>query len=160
MPHARRAAAAFSPLPPVCSEWREQQLPHTAVTLEALSRTRAELHVLDALPGNLTLSTLAQLARLLAALELPFHPDDYLLVTDVDVWPLHPARFRPGVHPWVLGSRTLLEVHGGDCCGAKPVPPPPPRPRARAPTSPHGAGAGRVARGRSEGARGRRRAGP
>jgi hypothetical protein len=50
------------------------------VTLKALSRTNARVHVLDAPPGDHTLSTVAQLARLLVALALPFHPDDYLLV--------------------------------------------------------------------------------
>ncbi|KAJ1489852.1 hypothetical protein T484DRAFT_1885045, partial [Baffinella frigidus] len=105
----------------VGSEWREQRLPHTAVTLKALSRTNARIHVLDAPPGNHTLSTVAQLARLLVALELPFHPDDYLLVVDVDVWPLSPAHFIPGVAPWKAGSRVLLEVQDGRCCGSKPV---------------------------------------
>jgi hypothetical protein len=60
----------------VGAEWREQTQLYTAEVISALDSTGATVVVLDVPPGSYTLSTVAQLSRLLVACGLELQPED------------------------------------------------------------------------------------
>eukprot|EP00961_Rhodomonas_salina_P102055 1372810-Rhodomonas_salina.4 len=96
-------------------EWRSQKVPHTRAVLAALAETSAIVHIVDVPHGTYTLSTVAQVSRLLAALTLPLLDDDFLLVVDVDIWPLDSHHFAPKQQP------DNVHIFDAFCCGSKPV---------------------------------------
>lgn len=103
------------------TDWRTGSLPWTVTTINRLINLSVETHIID-LPPRTTHSTAAQLARLFAAAELGLaqkQADEdhiYVLVVDVDAWPLDPAHYTTH-RDW---SRRV-HLYNAFCCGAKPV---------------------------------------
>ena len=105
----------------VGSEWREQTQGYTQVVIEALAASGARVVVLDVPAGSYTLSTVAQLSRILAACALELEPSDFLLMMDVDMWPLSPSHFADAAAAVHLNFSHSIVMHDAFCCGAKPV---------------------------------------
>ncbi len=69
------------------------------LALEASLAAGAEVHFVDSHPGYRT-ATVAQVSRLFASALPTVEPGDYLLTSDIDMWP---------VGPWVGGGRDPLK---------------------------------------------------
>lgn len=69
--------------------------PRSKLVYEKCLEANARVHFISAYPGHRT-STVAQVSRLYAHLLPKVAPDDYLMTSDVDMWPLG---------PWVGGTR-------------------------------------------------------
>ena len=104
----------------VGTDWRLGTLPWTVIALNRLAALHVATHIID-LPPRITHSTAAQLARLFAAAELGLSPladEDrvYVLVADVDAWPLQPAHYSTRRN-W----SQPVHLYNAFCCGTKPV---------------------------------------
>ena len=108
----------------VGGEWREQTQGYTQSVLDALAEAGARIVVLDVPVGSYTLSTVAQVSRLLVpcALDTLLNHDDFLLLMDVDMWPLNHSHFKEHAAAMQTGkSPYKVVMNDGFCCGAKPV---------------------------------------
>lgn len=105
----------------VGGEWREQAQASTYAVIEGLSDSGARVVVLDVPPGSYTLSTVAQLSRLLVSCAFDLRHDDFLLVMDVDMWPLSSAHFADAAAHLHSNASLSVLMHDAFCCGSKPV---------------------------------------
>ena len=105
----------------VGAEWREQTQLYTAEVISALDSTGATVVVLDVPPGSYTLSTVAQLSRLLVACGLELQPEDFLMVIDVDMWPLSTSHYASAADELRKRGPHGMLMHDAWCCGGKPV---------------------------------------
>jgi hypothetical protein len=105
----------------VGGEWREQAQASTYAVIEGLADSGARVVVLDVPPGSYTLSTVAQLSRLLVSCAVDLRHDDFLLVMDVDMWPLSSAHFADAAAHLHRNASISVLMHDAFCCGSKPV---------------------------------------